>query len=55
MLSRHEVQNNFFDRYLPQFETTMCCEAGRYVLPDGPGLGIAPKASLLAHAVDLAT
>ena len=52
MLSLHEVQNHFVHRYLPQFETTMRCEAGRYVLPDGPGLGIAPKASLLEHAVD---
>ena len=51
MLGTHEVQNHFIHRYLPRFDTTMLCEAGRYLLPEGPGLGIAPKASLLEHAV----
>ncbi len=51
MLSLHEVQNHFVHRYLPHFETTMHCEAGRYGMPEGPGLGIAPKASMLDYAV----
>ena len=50
MLGTHEVQNHFVHRYLQNFDTTMRCEAGRYRLPEGPGLGIAPKVSLLEHA-----
>ena len=51
MLSLHEVQNHFVHRYLPHFDTALRCEAGRYVMPEGPGLGITPKASMLEHAV----
>lgn len=50
-LSFHEVQNQFFPRYLPHFATAMKCEAGYYTLPMEPGMGIAPKASLFDHAV----
>lgn len=52
MLSRHEVQNHFVHRYLDHFDTTMRCEAGEYRLPQGPGLGIAPKDSLMRYLVD---
>jgi len=51
MLSLHECQNNFFHQHLPLFESTMSCSAGAYALPAGDGLGIAPKAELLLHAV----
>ncbi len=51
MLSLHEMQNHFVHRYLPHFDTTMSCEAGRYLMPEGPGLGITPKASMLDYAV----
>lgn len=52
MFSVHEVQNHFVHRYLDHFDTTMRCEDGRYTLPEGPGLGIAPKASLMRYVVD---
>lgn len=49
-LSAHEVQNHFLHRYLPHFDTAMDCQAGYYVLPDGPGLGIEPRDSLFQYA-----
>jgi L-alanine-DL-glutamate epimerase-like enolase superfamily enzyme len=42
----HEYQHSVFDRNLAHVETTMACEAGCYRLPDGPGIGAEPKASL---------
>jgi len=50
-LTRHELQNHFFPRYLPLFDTTMSCAAGAYSLPAEPGLGIAPKPALFEHRI----
>lgn len=38
----HEYQHSVFDRNLRFVTTTMRCEAGAFVLPQGPGLGIEP-------------
>ncbi|WP_077033492.1 mandelate racemase/muconate lactonizing enzyme family protein [Pelomonas sp. KK5] len=48
-LTRHEVQNHMFPRYLPLFDTTMSCAAGAYSLTTEPGLGITPKPALFEH------
>jgi hypothetical protein len=32
-------------------DTTMACATGFYRLPDGPGLGVAPRESLWRHVV----
>jgi len=50
-LSMHEFQNNFMYKHLHHFDTTMACAGGSFQLPEGPGLGIAPKASLWQFAV----
>ncbi len=42
----HEYQPSVFDHNLAHVETTMRCAAGYYTLPDGVGLGTAPKPSL---------
>jgi len=38
----HEYQHSVFDRNLAYVKTDMRCEAGAFVLPQGPGLGIEP-------------
>ena len=38
----HEYQHSVFDRNLRFVRTSMRCEAGAFVLPEGPGLGIEP-------------
>lgn len=48
----HEYQHSVFDRNLAHVETTMRCEAGFYTLPQGPGLGVTPRASLWDHRMD---
>jgi len=45
----HEYQHSVFDRNLAFVSTTMRCEGGAFTLPEGPGLGIEPKASLWNH------
>ena len=42
----HEYQHSVFDRNLQYVKTTMRCEAGTFVLPEGPGLGIEPAESV---------
>lgn len=42
----HEYQHSVFDRNLHYVNTTMRCERGAFVLPEGPGLGIEPNAAL---------
>ncbi len=42
----HEYQHSVFDRNLQHVVTGMRCEAGAFVLPEGPGLGIEPAESL---------
>jgi L-alanine-DL-glutamate epimerase-like enolase superfamily enzyme len=40
-----------FDANLRFVDTRMRCVDGRFELPDGPGLGIEPKAELWKHIV----
>lgn len=42
----HEYQHSIFDRNLQFVKTTMACRDGAFVIPDGPGLGIEPDASV---------
>jgi D-galactarolactone cycloisomerase len=49
-LSQHEYQNNFLQRHLHHFHTSMGCQAGKFTVPSGPGLGIHPKDSLWKYA-----
>ena len=48
----HEYQHSVFDRNLAHVETTMRCDAGFYTLPEGPGLGTVPRASLMRYRMD---
>ncbi len=50
-LPMHEYQNTVMPRHLPLFETQMACEAGFYIVPDAPGIGIEPKDALWNHVV----
>ncbi len=45
----HEYQHSVFDRNLAHVETTMRCAEGFFELPEGPGIGVVPHASLLAR------
>ena len=45
----HEYQHSIFDQNLRYLTTTMRCDAGYYQLPDGPGLGVEPRAELWDH------
>ena len=49
----HEYQPSVFDRNIAHIATTMACDAGRYTLPAGPGLGVEPRDSLWQHRLDL--
>jgi hypothetical protein len=42
----HEYQHSVLDRNLRHIDTTMRCEAGYYHVPEGPGHGVVPRASL---------
>jgi L-alanine-DL-glutamate epimerase-like enolase superfamily enzyme len=42
----HEYQHSVFDRNLQYVATTMRCQEGAFVLPEGPGLGIEPAESI---------
>jgi galactonate dehydratase len=50
-LGRHEFQNSFMYKHLHHFDTAMGCAGGVFQLPEGPGLGIEPRASLWQFAV----
>jgi galactonate dehydratase len=39
----HEYQHSIFDRNLTFTHTDMACEAGRYTIPTGVGIGAEPK------------
>jgi L-alanine-DL-glutamate epimerase-like enolase superfamily enzyme len=39
----HEYQHSVFDRNLQYVQTSMRCQRGAFTLPEGPGLGIAPR------------
>jgi len=45
----HEHQHSVFDANLRFVETRMRCVDGSFELPEGPGLGIEPKADLWQH------
>lgn len=47
----HEYQHSVFDRNLQYVKTAMRCDAGRFRLPEGPGLGIEPAESLFEFAL----
>ena len=47
----HEHQHSVFDANLRFVETQMRCDDGAFALPDGPGLGVEPKAELWKHLV----
>ena len=42
----HEYQHSVLDRNLAFMQTSMACRNGRFQLPQGPGLGIAPGPDL---------
>jgi len=42
----HEYQHSVFDRNLRYVNTSMRCERGFFILPEGPGLGIEPSAAV---------
>lgn len=48
----HEYQPSVFDKNLRYVTTTMRCEAGHYHLPEGPGLGVAPRPELWNFVVE---
>ena len=47
----HEYQHSVFDGNLRFVETSMRCAAGFFDLPEGPGLGVAPRPELWDHVV----
>jgi galactonate dehydratase len=47
----HEYQHSIFDRNLTFVTGGMACADGAYTVPDGPGLGVEPAASVFAHVV----
>lgn len=42
----HEYQHSVLDRNLAYMNTAMCCRAGHFEMPQGPGLGIEPLPTL---------
>lgn len=49
-LPMHEYQHSIFDRNAALLEGILACEAGAYLLPKGPGLGVAPGEGFWAYA-----
>jgi galactonate dehydratase len=47
----HEYQHSIFDRNLRFVTGNMRCEAGYFVLPDGPGLGVEPSDEAFKYVV----
>lgn len=47
----HEYQHSVFDANVRYLDTAMRCAQGRYTLPEGPGLGVEPRAALWRHRV----
>lgn len=52
-LPMHEYQHSIMDRNAALLDGELKAEAGRYLLPEGPGLGVAPGAGLWKHAVKI--
>ena len=49
-LAMHEYQHSIFDKNLQYVDTTMCCEAGYFTVPQEPGLGVEPSEDVLQFA-----
>ncbi|MEZ4678953.1 MAG: mandelate racemase/muconate lactonizing enzyme family protein [Caldilineaceae bacterium] len=47
----HEYQHSIFDRNLQFITGNMRCEAGYFSLPEGPGLGVEPKAEVFGYVM----
>jgi galactonate dehydratase len=52
-LPMHEYQHSIMDRNAALLDGQLKAEAGVYLLPEGPGLGVAPGAALWHHAVKI--
>lgn len=52
-LPMHEYQHSIMDRNATLLEGRLVAEAGRYLLPEGPGLGVAPGEALWKHAAKI--
>jgi L-alanine-DL-glutamate epimerase-like enolase superfamily enzyme len=50
-LAMHEYQHSIFDRNLQFITGNMRCAAGYFTLPDGPGLGVEPRAEVLRYVM----
>lgn len=50
-LVMHEYQHSIFDRNLQFITGNMRCEAGYFYLPDGPGLGVEPRAEVFQYVM----
>jgi D-galactarolactone cycloisomerase len=51
-LPYHEYQPSIFDRNTKLLKGVMACDRGHFNVPEGPGLGVEPDASLWAYVVD---
>lgn len=47
----HEYQHSIFDRNLQFITGNMRCEAGYFYLPEGPGLGVEPRAAIFEYVM----
>lgn len=52
-LPMHEYQHSIMDRNAALLEGQLRAEAGHYLLPQGPGLGVAPAEALWKHAAKI--
>ncbi len=50
-LVMHEYQHSIFDRNLQFITGNMRCEAGYFQLPEGPGLGVEPRAEVFGYVM----
>jgi len=50
-LVMHEYQHSIFDRNLQFITGNMRCEAGYFHLPEGPGLGVEPRAEVFEYVM----
>lgn len=51
-LAMHEYQHSIFDRNLQFITGNMRCAAGFFHLPDGPGLGVEPRATVFNYVMN---
>jgi galactonate dehydratase len=51
-LVMHEYQHSIFDRNLQFITGNMRCEAGYFYLPEGPGLGVEPRAEVFQYVME---